>query len=72
MNVARLIEPENTDIDSFLEKYNRQCVYSTLAEECKINPYVRLNEPAIISTLKAKGLPHATEYERWESVMSLP
>ena len=72
MTVARLIDPGNSHIDSFLQKYDRNCVYSSLAEERKINPYVRFNDPAIISILKTKGLPHATEYERWESVMSLP
>ena len=72
MTVARLIEPENPHIDRFLKKYNPRCVYSSLVEERQINPYVRFNDPAIISILKAKGLPHATEYERWESVMSLP
>ncbi len=72
MTVARLIEPENPHIDNFLQKYDPKCVYSSLAEERKINPYLRFNEPAIVSILKAKTLPHATEYERWTSVMSLP
>ena len=72
MKVAKLIDPFNSEIDRFMQKYNPRCVYSSLAEERKINPYVRFNEPAIISILKAKALPHATEYERWVSVMSLP
>ena len=72
MTVARLIDPENPHIDSYHQKYDYNCVYSSLADERNVNPYVRFNDPAIISILKAKGLPHATEYERWESVMSLP
>jgi hydroxyacylglutathione hydrolase len=72
MTVAQLIDPDNPHIDSFLQKYDRRCVYSSLADERRINPYVRFNDSAIISILKAKGLPHATEYERWESIMSLP
>ena len=72
MTVAQLIEPENPHIEKFLQKYDPAYVYSSLAEERKINPYVRFNESAIISILKVKGLPHATEYERWASVMSLP
>ena len=72
MKVAKLIEPLNSDIDLFLEKYNPDCVHSSLAEERKINPFLRFNHPAIISVLKKKALPHATEYERWVSVMSLP
>ncbi|MGD1970128.1 MAG: hydroxyacylglutathione hydrolase C-terminal domain-containing protein [Desulfobacterales bacterium] len=72
MTVARLIDPDNPNIDSFLQKYDPKCVYSSLAQERKINPYLRFDDPAILSILKAKALPHATEYERWASVMSLP
>ena len=72
MKVAKLIEPLNSDIDLFLAKYDPSCVTSRLAEERKINPYLRFNHPAIIAVLKAKALPHATEFERWESVMTLP
>ncbi len=55
-----------------LEKYDPDCVCSSLEEERKMNPFLRFNHRAIISILKAKALPHATEYERWVSVMSLP
>lgn len=72
MKVAKLIDPLNSEIDRFLENYDPNCVYSSLAEERKINPYVRFNDSAIICMLKARELPHATEYERWASVMSLP
>ena len=72
MKVAKLIEPFNSDIDLYLEKYDPNCVCSSLEEERKINPFLRFNHRAIISILKAKALPHATEYERWVSVMSLP
>jgi hydroxyacylglutathione hydrolase len=72
MSVARLIDPDNPKIDSFLQKYDPKCVYSSLAEERMINPYLRFNDPAIVSNLKEKALPHATEYERWVSIMSLP
>ncbi|MBW2469353.1 MAG: hydroxyacylglutathione hydrolase [Deltaproteobacteria bacterium] len=72
MKVAKLIEPLNSDIDLFQKKYDPNCVCSSLEEERKINPFLRFNQPAIISVLKANALPHATEYERWVSVMSLP
>jgi hydroxyacylglutathione hydrolase len=71
MSFARLVEPENRDIDIFFKKYNPEHVRSTIKDELKINPYVRFNDPKMISVLKEKGLPVATEFERWESLMSL-
>ena len=71
MEFARQLEPDNTQIDRFLEKYDPAHVYSTLDEEFKINPFLRFNEPRIVSFLKDRGLPVSTEYERWESLMSL-
>ena len=72
MQVAKLIEPSNSDIDHYLERYDPKCVFSCIEEERKVNPILRFNDPAIISILKANSLPHATEYERWVSIMSLP
>lgn len=66
---ARTIEPGNPDIDRFLASYDPQNVFSTLKEEMKINPYLRLNDPKIIRMLEAEGLPVGTEYERWVSLM---
>ena len=71
MAVAKRLEPDNKEIDRFLNKYTPDHVWSTLAEERKINPYVRFNAPDIISFLKTEGLPVSTEYERWESIMSI-
>jgi hydroxyacylglutathione hydrolase len=68
---ARHLEPTNNNIDSFWNSYDPDHVYSTLAEERKINPYLRFNEEPIINLLKANNLPHATEWERWESLMSI-
>ena len=71
MAFAKNLEPDNRDIDLFLKKYDPEHVYSTIDEELKINPYLRFNESKIITLLKSKGLPVATEYERWESLMSI-
>ena len=71
MAVAKRIEPDNTDIDRFLNTYDKNHVRSTLLDERKINPYVRFNEEPIIAFLKAKGLPVETEYDRWESIMAI-
>ena len=68
---ARRLEPENRAIDDFLARYDPQHVFSTLAEEKKINPYFRFNEPGIVSLLAKRGLPRQTEWERWQSLMSI-
>jgi hydroxyacylglutathione hydrolase len=71
MAFARLLEPANPHIEPFLSKYNPKHVRSILADERRVNPYVRFNDPDIIRVLEKRGLPVATEYERWESIMSL-
>lgn len=69
--LAKQLEPDNQDIDRFRQAYDAGHVYSTLAEELKINPYLRFNAPAIIALLKEHDLPCATEEERWLSLMSM-
>ena len=68
---AEYLEPANTERERFRRSYDPHHVYSTLAEELKINPYLRFNEEPIVNLLKRKGLPHATEWERWTSLMSI-
>jgi len=68
---ARELEPDNKDIDNFLSFYDFNHVCSTMADERRINPYLRFNEEPIIKFLQNKRLPCATEWERWESLMSI-
>ena len=68
---AKHLEPDNKEIDSFRNSYDPDYVYSTLADERKINPYLRFNEESIINLLKKNHLSHATEWERWSSLMSI-
>jgi hydroxyacylglutathione hydrolase len=68
---ARHLEPENKEIDHFWNSYEPDHVYSTLSDERKINPYLRFNDEPIITLLKKNNLPHATEWERWSSLMSI-
>jgi hydroxyacylglutathione hydrolase len=71
MAAARRIEPENQDIDRFLAGYTGNLIRSTLADERKINPYLRFNEPAVVAFLEKQGLAVGTAYERWESIMTI-
>ena len=42
-----------------------------LADEKRVNPYLRFEQPSIVALLAARGLPVATERDRWRSLMSL-
>jgi len=68
---ARRLEPDNGELERFLDRYDPGLVCSTLAEEALINPYLRFNEPSIIALMKSRGLPTGTEWERWQSLMSV-
>jgi len=68
---ARRLEPENRAIGAFLRRYNSKHIFSTLAEEKKINPYLRFNEPGLVKLLAKLRLPRETEWERWQSLMSI-
>ncbi len=71
MSFTRIIEPDNPDIDPYLKSYNPAHVCSLLDDELKVNPYLRFNDSRFIEVLKKKNLPVSTEFQRWESVMSL-
>ncbi|MFH0728942.1 MAG: MBL fold metallo-hydrolase [Pseudomonadota bacterium] len=71
MAVAKGLEPDNGDITTYLNRYSPDHVCSTLGEELRVNPYLRFNSPSIIRFLKSKGLRVETEYERWESLLSV-
>ena len=66
---ARYLEPDNMDIDKFWSFYDSGHVCSTMADERRINPYLRFNEESIVKLLRKRGLPCATEWERWKSLM---
>ena len=68
---ARTIEPENAAIEAYLEKYDPNHVVSTLGDEKKVNPYLRFNAPDVVALLTRRGLATDTEYQRWESLMSI-
>jgi len=71
LGMARHLEPDNPSIDDFFSVYDPNHVYSTLADELRINPYLRFNDEHIVRLLREMGLPCDTEEERWQSLMSL-
>ena len=62
---------DNPDLDAFWEQYDPYDVRSTLKDELTVNPYLRFNDDRMIAFLKQRGLPISTEYERWESLMTV-
>ena len=42
-----------------------------LDDERTVNPYLRFNDPEIISLIASQGLPTDTEYQRWEGIMAI-
>jgi hydroxyacylglutathione hydrolase len=71
MAFARLVEPDNREIDGYLAAYTPEHVFSRLADELKVNPFLRYNDPEMIKILKKRGVATATEYERFQGVMHL-
>jgi hydroxyacylglutathione hydrolase len=71
MSFARRLEPDNEYIEIFSQNYRRDNVFSRLTEELRVNPYLRFNERSIIDLLKKSALPRKTEWERWQSLMTI-
>jgi hydroxyacylglutathione hydrolase len=71
LDFAKYLEPENKDIDCFLQNYDPAHVRSTLGEELKVNPYLRFNTPEMMAVLEKRGLSTNTEEDRWRSLMSI-
>ncbi|MGO9137436.1 MAG: MBL fold metallo-hydrolase [Syntrophales bacterium] len=71
LSFARRLEPDNDYIETFANNYKPDHVFSRLTEELKVNPYLRFNEPTIIDLLKKNSLPRGTEWERWQSLMTI-
>jgi hydroxyacylglutathione hydrolase len=71
LRFAKTLEPDNPKLDEFLSRYDPAHVYSTLAWEFAINPYLRFNQKPIIDFLVQRGLAVGSEYERWLAIMSI-
>jgi hydroxyacylglutathione hydrolase len=68
---AARLEPDNPEIARCLARYDPRHVVSTLADERRVNPYLRFDEPSIVALLASRGLKVATERDRWRSLMSI-
>ena len=71
MAFARSLEPDNPNIDAYLEKYDPAHVVFSLGEEKKVDPFLRFDDEKIIGLLKERGLSVETSLDRWKSLLSL-
>lgn len=71
MAAARRLDPDNPDIDAYLSAYDPYHVVSTLADERRVNPYLRFDDPGMTARMARRGLAVGTSYDRWLSMMSL-
>ncbi len=71
LEFARELEPDNDAIKRYIENYDPDHVVSTLGDERRVDPFLRLNEPSIVRVLQERGLPLLTELQRWESLLSI-
>jgi len=69
IQVARLMEPDNPDIDTYMDRYDSQCVVSKIGDELRVNPYLRFNTDSLVARMKGRQLPVDTEEERFVSLM---
>ncbi|MCG8550399.1 MAG: hydroxyacylglutathione hydrolase family protein [Desulfobacterales bacterium] len=71
LKYARIIEPNNPNLNGYAAAYNPDHVVSRLSEELLVNPYLRFNSSSMIGRLKEKNLPRETQFQRFSSVMEV-
>jgi len=71
MKIAATIEENNPDIQPYLQKYNPGLVVSTLADELRVNPYIRFNAQGMVDRLQKNKMPLNTEEQRFFSIMEI-
>lgn len=71
LKYAKIIEPDNPNLNVYASSYNPDHVVSLLSDELKVNPYLRFNTSSMIERLKEKNLPRETQFQRFSSVMDV-
>ena len=71
LKYAKIIEPDNPNLNGYASSYNPDHVVSRLSEELKVNPYLRFNTSSMIERLKEENLPRETQFQRFSSVMEI-
>ncbi len=69
VEIAQAIDPETPGVAEYLDNYDPDRVTSTLADELRINPFLRFNDKTMIAKLTQRHFPCATEIECFKSLM---
>lgn len=69
VEIAMAIDPDTPGVSRYLEKYDPDRVTSSLADELRINPFLRFNDKTMIQKLEQRRFPCDTEIERFKSLM---
>lgn len=68
---AWAIEKDNPHIQAYEDGYTPDLVVSTLADELKVNPYLRFDAPSVITLLKQRQMPCESSLSRFKSLMEI-
>lgn len=68
---AQKIDPNNIEIRRFQEAYKPPPVCSTISDEKRINPYLRTDQPALITYLRENNKDVNTPLARFKSFLEL-
>lgn len=71
IDIAAAIDPDNPDIRAYMAAYTPDLVVSTLADEARVNPYLRFNSQTLLKILQQRNVPFQTELERFKSIMEI-
>jgi hydroxyacylglutathione hydrolase len=69
VEIAQAIDPDTPGVNEYLEYYDPDRVTSFLADELRINPFLRFNDQTMIAKLTQRHFPCDTEIERFKSLM---
>lgn len=71
MDFAAMVEPDNPNIEGYLQRYDPRRVMAALGREREVDPFLRLEEPSVISFLRRKRLPARMPTDRFRSLLGL-
>ncbi len=69
--VIQKIDPGNPFLKQYEKGYNPVHVFSTLADELKVNPFIRFNDKTLDIYRASLRKPLETEFLRWRAMMTV-
>ncbi len=69
--VINQIDPGNSHIREYRDRYDREHVYTTLSDELRVNPFIGFNDSGLDSFRETLKMPLDSEYKRWRAMMTV-